>query len=362
MKTWRIIGLMWILAAPQLFAEGALYEVRAEYEAALRSEESRTDKQVEGLKTKFVARLKGIEREFQKVGDLENLLSVKKERGRFEKEGKLASSHVKRKPENLGAAQKAFIAARQKILAASDERKKSAGQKHLVAVEALVGKLTKERKIEEALAARKAAEEFRKRMGLSRAKPKVASTTPGSTPVKKDFGTRKLTPVADAWVRGSEAYRNRNYGEGQALQVMNSPTYHRRKQRSYLKFDLSGVDTVVRMAKLRLTVTGRYNAHGKPSPDAEVHNTLHTLPNESWDEKTITFVKRPFRLEEFAKWKVPGLNETVEIDITTLVRKAMDDGHKTLSVHLYPVERGKRVHYASREHTSADARPVLVIN
>ena len=369
MKTGKTFGEVVVLLAMSVvsMAAGPLEEAKSRYEAAIESEKEKTRTLVKALGDKYLAKLRSIEVGYQKSGDLENLLVVRKERERFAEARKLASGGVKRKPEDLRAVQQTFIGAQSRIGNDEKERLRKAAEVHLGALEKLVGELTRERKIEEALAVRKALEGLKKEAGLAANHQKPASkpavpNKPAPEPVKKDFDTIKLSPVADASVRGGD-YKRQNYGGKAELWVMHSPTYFRRRQRSYLKFDIGKLDTVARIARLNVTVIGRYGVDGKPDPPTDVHNALYTLPSDrDWEETTITMAHRPFKQKEFAKWKVPAVKEKVEVDVTALVRKAMDEGRKTISFHLYPVERGRRVIYASREHAEPECRPVLVIN
>ena len=103
----------------------------------------------------------------------------------------------------------------------------------------------------------------------------------GPTPV-----TTRLTPIADAYVRGASTTANTNYGRAATLLTQANAnvglTYE-----TFLKFDITSFSGPVSSAKLR--VYGGLSASTIPSLNVEAHH----VSNTSWLDTTITWNNKP---------------------------------------------------------------------
>jgi PKD repeat protein len=115
--------------------------------------------------------------------------------------------------------------------------------------------------------------------------------------------TLQFTPVADAYTKSDKP--STNYGTATTLRVKNGGTsstaYH---QKSYLRFDVSGVAGTVTSAKLRFYVNDPASNGG----------TVYTTVN-AWGETTITWGNQPAAGSLLATVGAATLNTWIEITI-----------------------------------------------
>ena len=119
-----------------------------------------------------------------------------------------------------------------------------------------------------------------------------------------DAATASATsaPVADAYV--SSAAPTRNYGASTKLRLDGSPTV-----RSYLRFDVTGVEAPVTRATLSLWA----NSSSSRGFD------IRPVENDSWGELSLTYLNRPSFGAVAAGTGPFGSGRRVSIDVTPLV-------------------------------------------
>jgi hypothetical protein len=155
--------------------------------------------------------------------------------------------------------------------------------------------------------------------------------------------------IADASVRGGD-FANHNFGSVSQLMVKNSIADY--TWDTYLRFDLSGVKGKVTAASVRLVPL----RVGLP-----LDNAAAFVPDNHWNETTITWNTKPASGPAFARWRVQEGN-TVEFDVTGLVQAALA-GDKRFSLRIFAPDykRGSAfVEYGSRRG-SAESRPQLLL-
>ena len=114
--------------------------------------------------------------------------------------------------------------------------------------------------------------------------------------------TTGFTPAADAFVYGT--YPDRNYGADEHLRLDGSPCC----MRSFLKFDLSGLDGAVTSATLRIY------ANSSQSTGWEAHAV-----NSNWTESGITFANAPSLGAPVGASGPISAGTWTQVDVTQLV-------------------------------------------
>ncbi|MEZ0608868.1 polysaccharide lyase family 8 super-sandwich domain-containing protein [Fibrella sp. WM1] len=179
----------------------------------------------------------------------------------------------------------------------------------------------------------------------------------GST---KTFLVRNTLPVsiaavADAYVRDG-TYANANYGTDTILVVKgdNSVNYERE---TFLKFDVSGINTSITSAKLRMSIK---------STNVNVSTArwqLAYVPTDTWTETGLTWSNKPASTS-MASTQLGVSSGYVEWDIKGILQQELASGNNQLSLRLINTVSNAQgdVAFYSREATTAIDRPTLVIN
>ena len=129
-----------------------------------------------------------------------------------------------------------------------------------------------------------------------------------------------IAPSADAWVMaksdGTGTEQDTNYGSNIELRVGDS--YHPRIQRSFMKFDLSGIDSGLTITNAKVHV---YVASGGSSLDLG----LYAVADDTWTEMGVTWNNQP-SFGGLVKYNggvaSPGW---VEIDVTASVSNTFEN-------------------------------------
>lgn len=170
---------------------------------------------------------------------------------------------------------------------------------------------------------------------------RTSGPTPTSTATSGPGGALTFVPVADA--RVSQASPTSNYGTATTLQTDSGATD---TQTSYIRFDISGMNSAIQNAKLRVYCTTNGTANGPAV----------YLANSSWTESGtggVTWNTQPALLNGAVDNKGSiGANSWVEYDVTSLV-----SGNGTYTFALV-ADGSDGVVFSSREGT---APPQLVV-
>jgi hypothetical protein len=129
-------------------------------------------------------------------------------------------------------------------------------------------------------------------------------TTLTATPTESGGWTElALSPIADASV--NSWYPAQNYGTQSNLEVDARPV-----TRSYLRFDVNGLNGDVVSAHIRLECIN-------PSP---VGGSIYAISNNSWQETTVTYANRP-AIDGYALDSLGAVSvgDIVELDVTAAI-------------------------------------------
>jgi hypothetical protein len=131
----------------------------------------------------------------------------------------------------------------------------------------------------------------------------VSATALAATTASSASASATFAPTADAYVDSGTP--DANYGAALNLRTDNLPT----RQRSYLRFAVSGLTGTVRQATLRM-YANRTNPVGV---------AIHPVHDTTWDEATITDASAP-RMDVVTVNSLPTTQGGwVELDVTSLV-------------------------------------------
>ena len=119
----------------------------------------------------------------------------------------------------------------------------------------------------------------------------------------------KLTPVADAYVRGGLNSIN-NFGSETEIIVKERPGELKEHYEGFIKFDLSALTETVTGAKLRIYVSS--------NPGGSNHNCAF-VGDDSWTENGITYSNKPGTGTILDTKVVPGAGNWIEFDVTEKV-------------------------------------------
>ncbi|CAG7653539.1 DNRLRE domain-containing protein [Paenibacillus allorhizosphaerae] len=161
---------------------------------------------------------------------------------------------------------------------------------------------------------------------------------------------RKLYPTHDTFVRDG-TYADTNYGTSGTLTVKkSSPGFERQ---TFLQFDLSGVAGEVESAVLSLY------GNVADSGGTEADQTVHTVENDGWTEKTVTWNNRPAVGDALATAKANSTPAWRDFDITGYIRAQLA-GDKTASLAVVQDSApGLATNFNSKEN--AQFKPNLTI-
>ena len=175
----------------------------------------------------------------------------------------------------------------------------------------------------------------------------VSATALAATTASSASASATFAPTADAYVDSGTP--DANYGAALNLRTDNLPT----RQRSYLRFAVSGLTGTVRQATLRM-YANRTNPVGV---------AIHPVHDTTWNEATITYASAP-RMDALTVNSPPTTQGGwVELDVTSLVT---GNGALNLGLTGSPL-RGDAAHphhypqndFASRE--TGTTAPELVV-
>jgi hypothetical protein len=153
----------------------------------------------------------------------------------------------------------------------------------------------------------------------------------------KASNTMTFNPSADAYVYQLQA--STNYGDNKSIRVDTSPVMN-----SYLRFDISGIagDAV---NKVTLRIYANSHSHAGFS--------VHTVGEDNWQEKQITFQNAPSIGEEVGRSHEFPAGTWVDVDVTSLLNS---DG--PVSIALQGIDT-TQINLASRN--DSNHKPELVI-
>jgi hypothetical protein len=151
--------------------------------------------------------------------------------------------------------------------------------------------------------------------------------------------TLTFTPVADSYVNQSNP--DKNFGSNRSIRVDGSPLV-----RSYLRFEVSGIDGVIS------SVTLRIYANSSSSSGFEVHKVVEN----SWQEKSITYNNAPNPGVKVGTSPRFSSNSWVTTDVSSLLNT---DG--TVSIVLVGINQ-TAINLASREDNSHKPQLLLEID
>jgi len=159
-----------------------------------------------------------------------------------------------------------------------------------------------------------------------------------------------LSPVDDACVWAD--FPDSNYGSDLELRVS-----HSRTSIAYLKFDLGSIppDSVIQEACL--TLYGKTHMWWGKSDSAEIQPTIrvHSVLNNDWSEKTITYKNAPPITETpLDSQVVESENAEYSFDVKTFVESQWGKGDKIISLALTALPADSflsGIRFASKEDT-----------
>lgn len=173
---------------------------------------------------------------------------------------------------------------------------------------------------------------------LSPASGGASIGTPATTTVNilaNDAPPVVLTPVADTWVQGAEAFRDTNFGASAEMQVkrtLNPGTG--RGRRGLLRFDTASVAGAITSAKLR--IFARLTDASLP-PTGMI---IQKITNTAWNELAVTWNAQP-NVESFnplAQITVTGATgQYYEFDLTSFIQAERAAGRAKVAFRLINV-------------------------
>lgn len=175
-------------------------------------------------------------------------------------------------------------------------------------------------------------------------------TSRAQSPIASD--SLSLSPIADAYIRGGNVYRDSNYGSSIFMRVQNA-SLAKEKQFSFLQFDLTEATAPITSAILTL--------HPTRVEGSQTH-ALYFVVADNWTESELTWQNRPNRAEQIGTSWTPVQDTAVRIDITEHSQSAQR-GDGILSLQIASEVAGNSIwsEYASREHPQEEQRPILEI-
>ncbi len=180
--------------------------------------------------------------------------------------------------------------------------------------------------------------------------PGAASVDPGVPQVQIPV---TLSVTQDTYSRGG-AYSNDNYGAETSLGVKKRSTNQDVNREAYLKFDTSSLTGTVNSAILKVYLV---NFHSNTTSQVL---QVQGINSDMWDELTLTASNQPTEAGALLSSEtLTAAGAYVSFDVTAFV-KAQTDG--VVSFRLVGGDEDTGANYASKEHTNAAFRPVLVIN
>lgn len=187
-----------------------------------------------------------------------------------------------------------------------------------------------------------------------------ATVTPTQRDERSPGAGNELTPVADALVNGYASDTDTNYGDSEVLGIIGPERDDYGPEYSYLKFDVSEVDSVG-TATLRVFI----NDDSDGDTGEEVNVEVLPVDDDTWTEDGITFNNRPDPGETvLADTVVKQVDSYFEWDVSGFTRdQKNDDGEVSLFMRRSTIDpgaagSGETVDPSSKEGV---ASPQLVI-
>jgi hypothetical protein len=136
------------------------------------------------------------------------------------------------------------------------------------------------------------------------------------------------TPTDDAMVRGG-SFESTNFGTSGSLMVKQKKSWVNNEdlnRRSFLKFDISGIQGTIATASVRLFVKSVQS-------QSKVRLCPVTLTDE-WSESTITWLNQPSYGALLGDVEIPAQGQYVEWEVAAHVQQLVDNGETVLSLAL----------------------------
>jgi hypothetical protein len=144
--------------------------------------------------------------------------------------------------------------------------------------------------------------------------------------------TSVLTPAADTWVQGAEAFRETNFGASAEMQVKRTLNPgNGRGRRGFLRFDTAAINGTILTAKLR--IYARLSDASLPPTTMIVQKVADT----SWNEMTMTWNNQPPTASPTALAQITVTGATgqyYEFDLTTFIQQELAAGQSAVSFRL----------------------------
>jgi hypothetical protein len=141
-----------------------------------------------------------------------------------------------------------------------------------------------------------------------------------------------LTPTADTWVQGADAFRDTNYGTSPEMQVKRTLNPGAgRGRRGFLRFDTSSITGTILSAKLR--IYARLTEESLPPTGMIVQKVIDT----TWGETTMTWNNQPLVASPTALAQITVMNATsqyYEFDLTGFIQQERAEGRPIVSFRL----------------------------
>tara|TARA_Y100000589_G_scaffold122973_2_gene117401 strand:- start:740 stop:2542 length:1803 start_codon:yes stop_codon:yes gene_type:complete len=125
------------------------------------------------------------------------------------------------------------------------------------------------------------------------------------------------------------------------------------RREAFIKFDLDSVPATVNSAILRVKVST-----GNAAGNLTVHPVI-----EDWDESTVTWNTKPTYAVKWLK-QITGAvaGQTLDIDVTSYIQNQKNMGLDANLAFVDIYMKHKRIDIYSRDHATAENRPVLIVN
>ncbi|MDB6024353.1 MAG: extracellular repeat protein family [Verrucomicrobiales bacterium] len=159
-----------------------------------------------------------------------------------------------------------------------------------------------------------------------------------------------LNPVEDAHVRTGSAFQKKNFGAEPVLELQSD----KNESEAYLKFDLTGADSLLKQAKLRFYA-------GAEKPTVATISVKSVLPKE-WSENIVTWRDKPESDATLGQVQLVGTTPAwYEVDLTSAVKAELARESTSLSVAMILSDtEGNKISINSRD--AVENRPELVLS
>lgn len=171
-----------------------------------------------------------------------------------------------------------------------------------------------------------------------------------------DFGQNNA-PIAvyaaeDAFVRAG-VHSDTNFGFDDELSVKYISGTNNNDRVSFIKFNLNGLPTPIYNVKLRLFVSN-------DAPNAATCE-LHLVPDDSWQETTVTWNTQPAVSTLVATEAVPPQGDWIVFDITSLANDVIN-GDGVLSLRLSEGTLDNLFEFSAKDEGGLDEDPRITYN